>query len=307
MKEKLKSIILSKEASYWGFFVPAMVNSIACFLYSMGSNVTLGAINGMLMLYFTGCYYLFCLYYFWNKEKKVITCFLFIIVPIIIYATLIQPFIAIDIRALDLILTSLYYIAFYGLFVIKNEPSKNVKYVIISLSWLIFSPLFLFLSWKWKLVKTWKRVILVIISPSSWILLLLVVIGCLVGYGNFERRHKFTNRETLHEITGVMLPNFKVTGREEGKRSFHGDYSDEATIQFKEVLSRELYLQLDSLCCVDANWSKSNVDSRVYYRYNRMWGNGMPAPQGQNDDEDYFLDIVIQQGSQQAKITYGMW
>ena len=104
-----------------------------------------------------------------------------------------------------------------------------------------------------------------------------------------------------------MLPNFKVTGREEGKRSFHGDYSDEATIQFKEVLSRELYLHLDSLCCIDASWSKSNMDSRVYYRYNRMWGNGLPAPQGQNDDEDYFLDIEIQQGSQQAKITYGMW
>lgn len=71
MKEKLESIILSKEASYWGFLVPAMVNSIACFLYSGGSNATLEIINGILMLFFTGCYYLFsCITSGIRKKQK---------------------------------------------------------------------------------------------------------------------------------------------------------------------------------------------------------------------------------------------
>ena len=309
MKEKLESIIQSKEISYWGFLVPAMVNSIACFMYSGGSNATLGIINEMLMLFFTGCYYLFCLYYFWDKEKAkgVITYFLFIAIPLVIYWIFIQPIIIIDNRAIDIVFSSLYYMAFYGLFIIKHEPSKKVKYVVLILSWLIFSPLFLLLSWKWKNLGKWKRITFTIISPSSLILAILIVVGSFMGYSLLERRYKFTGRETLCELTGVMLPKFKVIDRKEGKRSFTGDYCDEIIIQFKDSLSSDFYLQLDSICSINTCWSKSKIDSKTRYHYERMWGNGMPAPQGQDDDEDYFFNIEIQQNSQEAKITCGMW
>lgn len=133
---RLKNVITSKEASYWGFFVPAMVNSIACFLYSMGSNVTLGTINGILMLFFTGSYYLFCLWYFWNKERvNVVVYSLFIAIPLIMYGRVIQPCIDVGNEVLDIVLTSLYYIAFYGLFIVRNKPAKKVKDNTFWLNW----------------------------------------------------------------------------------------------------------------------------------------------------------------------------
>lgn len=150
---RLKTIILSKETSYWGFLVPAMVNSIACFLYSGGSNATLGIINGMLMLFFTGCYYLFCLYYFWDKEKVKggITYFLFITIPLVIYGILVQPLIVIENSGVDFTLTVLYYMAFYCLFCVRYEPitSKIIHYYLnwraIYLFWAISFIVFLVL------------------------------------------------------------------------------------------------------------------------------------------------------------------
>lgn len=44
----------------------------------------------------------------------------------------------------------------------------------------------------------------------------------------------------------------------------------------------------------------------VYY-YSRMWGNGLPAPEGEDDDEDMSLSVTIKRGEKRAEITYGAW
>lgn len=181
MKEKLESIILSKEASYWSFLVPAMVNSIACFLYSGGHNIDLGISNGLLMLYFTGCYYLFCMLYFWEEDTKGTQwLFLFfIIIPLVIYRYLIQTPLQPQAIFIDMIQTSLYYLSFFGLFVMKYDVSKIARVVILMGLWFIASPLFYTFSRKWDILG--KDVSTVLTAMSPFTLLAVIICLCLVG------------------------------------------------------------------------------------------------------------------------------
>lgn len=181
IQKRVKSIILSKEASYWGFFVPAMVNSIASFLYSMGSNVTLDAINGILMLFFTGCYYLFCILYFWEEDTKGTQwLFLFfIIAPLVIYRYLIQTPLQLQTIFIDMIQTSLYYLSFFGLFVMKYDVSKIARVIILIGLWIIASPLFYSFSQRWNILNKDISTALTAISPFT----LIAIIICFAFVG----------------------------------------------------------------------------------------------------------------------------
>lgn len=66
----------------------------------------------------------------------------------------------------------------------------------------------------------------------------------------------------------------------------------------------DFYQVLDSLVNVDgSDWE---CRDGVYY-YSRMWGNGLPAPEGEDDDEDMSLSVTIKRGEKRAEITYGAW
>lgn len=181
MQKKVKAIIQSKEASYWGFFVPAMINSIACFLYSGGHNIDLGISNGLLMLYFTGCYYLFCMLYFWEENTKDTQwLFLFfIIVPLVIYRYLIQTPLQLQAIFIDMIQTSLYYLSFFGLFVMKYDVSKIARVIILIGLWIIASPLFYSFSQRWNILNKDISTALTAISPFT----LIAIIICFAFVG----------------------------------------------------------------------------------------------------------------------------
>lgn len=75
-------------------------------------------------------------------------------------------------------------------------------------------------------------------------------------------------------------------------------------IEFKETPSTAFYQKLDSLITVEqSDWSKRDN----MYSYSRMWGNGMPAPSGEDDKEDMTFSIKFEEGSKQAVIDYGAW
>ncbi|MGL4851095.1 MAG: hypothetical protein ACRC3Z_00345 [Phocaeicola sp.] len=97
---------------------------------------------------------------------------------------------------------------------------------------------------------------------------------------------------------------FKVIEYTKGGSSFHGDYSDELLIEFKEAPSIRFYNTLDSLAKVKgSNWSKRESS----YNFSQMWGNELPAPEGEDDEEDMSFSITIKKGEKQARITYGTW
>lgn len=128
--KKIKSILESKNTIYCGYFVPIIVNSVACFLCRGNSNIPLGATNLMLMFFFTGCYYIFCLFYFRSKLREIWLYCLGIIVPLAIYKLLIQPFIEVENWRTDMTLTSLYNMTFYILFFIKYHHTNKLLTIV---------------------------------------------------------------------------------------------------------------------------------------------------------------------------------
>jgi hypothetical protein len=38
-----------------------------------------------------------------------------------------------------------------------------------------------------------------------------------------------------------------------------------------------------------------------------MWGNGLPAPPGEDDEEDMSLEIEIKRGEKRFHVSYGAW
>lgn len=182
--------------------------------------------------------------------------------------------------------------------------NKILKGITCFIFWLTLSPVFFFLAKRWKLLGKKMRILLLIVSPFGLLFLLYVAMLLTAGYFEYDRNYRFTNRRTLEEMTGVMLPKFKVVERKKGRGSFNGDYNDKIIIEFKTI-PENLYHQLDSLCLIGV-WKKSNEDPETYH-WGNHWGNGRPAPKGQNDDEDRFISIDITKGKKQATIQHGMW
>ena len=43
------------------------------------------------------------------------------------------------------------------------------------------------------------------------------------------------------------------------------------------------------------------------YEFRWIWGGHMPAPKGENDEEERFFDITIEKGSKKVTINDGVW
>lgn len=129
-------------------------------------------------------------------------------------------------------------------------------------------------------------------------LVVVAIIACAIG--EISRRHKFDDAKTLSRIAEVKFPKFKVVEYEKGRTSFNGDYRDELVLEFKKMPSEEFYTALEE----SANWNIK--DDSIYY-YSRVWGNGFPAPPGEDDDEDMSLNIQIKRGARRFYVSYGAW
>lgn len=181
---------------------------------------------------------------------------------------------------------------------------KLCQWIISLLSWFTISPLFYYLANKWGLIGKKFRIGLLAISPMFLILYAIIFLGGLDTYYNYHRKHRFDNKEVLERITGVTYPDFKVIEYTKGRTSFLGDYNDQLLIEFKELPSTAFYQDLDSLITTgNSGWFI--FDNA--YSYGQTWGNGFPAPNGEDDEEDMTFSIRLDKGSRQATINYGAW
>lgn len=133
--------------------------------------------------------------------------------------------------------------------------------------------------------------------------LLVVVLTIYFTMGEIWHRHRFDDAKTLTRITEVEFPKFKVVDYDRGGTSFHGDYSDELVLKFTEIPSEKFYTSIEALSD-STDW---HIEGDSIYCYYRMWGNGMPAPKGEDDEEDMFLNIEIKRGEKQFHVSYGAW
>ena len=92
----------------------------------------------------------------------------------------------------------------------KQIAIKLVQWTISLLSWLTISPIFYYLTGRWKLMSKKRRIGLVIISPMF---LTIYAFMCLAGlsiYYDYHRKYRFADQDVLTRITGVTYPDFKI-------------------------------------------------------------------------------------------------
>ena len=121
-------------------------------------------------------------------------------------------------------------------------------------------------------------------------------------WGGPKPREADMNKDRIERITKVRLPDFEMIDFKQESAGFLPDYENTYTIEFKEELSDEFYAKLDSLVN-EGVWEKYDDG----YGYSNIWGNGTPAPEGENAEEDRHYGIRIVKGSKTATITAGVW
>ena len=124
------------------------------------------------------------------------------------------------------------------------------------------------------------------------------VLVCLTACGPLDVKHEEWPTDRIERITGVRIPEYKVTKAFIGPTSFLGDFEDSLYIEFETLPSDELFEKIDSL-----NWYREGDK----YSFYTSWGNGSPAPEGENDEEDRFFEIKLTKGEKTGIIVYGMW
>ena len=181
---------------------------------------------------------------------------------------------------------------------------KVAQWLTLLLSWLMLSPLFFYLARKWQLIGKKVRVLLLLISPLILIVYAVAVLFILQGYNDYKRKHHFANNEVIERITGVPFPELNIIDYEKGEAGFLGDYNDMLTLEMENDLSESTYHYLDSVISEgNTNWSKHDDE----YRYSTMWGNGLPAPKGENEEDDMTFSLSFKAGSKIVTLNYGAW
>ncbi len=185
----------------------------------------------------------------------------------------------------------------------KNVGLKTVQWLVCLLCWITISPLFYLLARKWNLMKRAYRIVLLLVSPFFLICYLCLFLLGTSGLESYQRKYRFSDKEVIERITETKFPDFEVIDYHRGGISFHGDYNDKLIIEFDEIPST-FYLTLDSLINTgNTEWSKLGNT----YSWSKIWGNGLPAPNGENDEEDMTLKISFEINEKQATINYGAW
>ena len=181
---------------------------------------------------------------------------------------------------------------------------KILQWLILLLSWLTISPLFIYLARKWLLIGKKVRILLLLISPLMLIGYFILFLLALQGYDDYQRKYRFANNETIERITGVAFPELDIIDYKKDNRGFLGDYKDRLTLEMEDDLSESTYHYLDSIINAgNTQWFKHGDE----YSYSIMWGNGLSAPKGESEENDGMFAMSFKKGSKIINLNYGSW
>lgn len=183
-----------------------------------------------------------------------------------------------------------------------------LKIVALALSWSTISFLFLYLWKRWNMPRKWLRNTLFFVSPlaivfySMTILIVMILIEC-NHPGTFNMKgtsdSDFVDSKRIERISGVYLELGEIIDEQQSEVAFNGDSSTD----MKVILNRKPdYVLLDSLVHAK-KWMKYDG----VYSFDIIWGNDLPAPPGEDDNEDRMLSIRIPTNSDTITISTGIW
>ena len=179
-----------------------------------------------------------------------------------------------------------------------------LRWFILLLSWLTISPLFIYLARKWQLIGKKVRILLLLFSPLMLIGYFILFLLALQGYDDYLRKYRFANNKTIERITGVAFPEVNLIDYKKDNRAFLGDYNDKLTLEMENELSESTYHYLDSIINAgNTQWFKHDDE----YSYSIMWGNGLPAPKGESEEDDGMFSLSLKKGSKIINLSHGSW
>ena len=74
--------------------------------------------------------------------------------------------------------------------------------------------------------------------------------------------------------------------------------------RMEEELNESTYHYLDSIInSSKTGWSKRDDE----YNYSVMWGNGLPAPKGESEEDDGMFSLSFKRGSKIINLSHGSW
>ena len=186
----------------------------------------------------------------------------------------------------------------------KQIIIKITQWLTLLLSWLIIPPLFVYLANKWELIGKKVRILLLLISPLMLIGYFILFLLALQEYYDYQRKYRFANNETIERITGVAFPELDIVEYKKNNRGFLGDYNDKLTLEMEDELSESTYHYLDSIINAgNTQWFKHDDE----YSYSIMWGNGLPAPKGESEEDDGMFSLSFKKGSKIINLSHGSW
>ena len=174
---------------------------------------------------------------------------------------------------------------------------KFIQWITVLVCWFTLSPLFYYLAKRWKLLRTW-RVVLLLISPLFWYLYSVITIVLVFFADDMRWRCQFTNPYEIAEITRSPFP-FYIVVYHDSEPEYIRDRSNEKYFMFLRLPSEAFYHAVDSLTHIEhSEWSKDGNE----YTYRNVW-NGKDSPTG----GDLFLTIHIEKGSRFGLMEFGSW
>ena len=126
----------------------------------------------------------------------------------------------------------------------------------------------------------------------------------LASYAYYEWIWEEWPTERIERVTGVKVPSYKIIETHKGNRAFTGDYEDSYEIEFKDMPSDELYDEIDKMIASgNTGWRREGNR----YSFSIIWGNGLPAPKGESEQNDRTFELIITRGEKVGEIKSGAW
>ena len=183
----------------------------------------------------------------------------------------------------------------------NNQFKIIIKKLALLILWLIFPPLFLFFSIKWKTPKIISRTILTIIAPLT--LLILMAIS-LQGYEYYYHHVKRGSKSELETKTGMLFPKFHTTNKRQFTygNSFNGDFTMEYTVKLDTNNIQVFYEQIEQQ--IQFYEEQIEKNPAIYWTIDKE-GNYFFTYQDFENGDDETLELKINKKDAEIKILFG--
>ena len=125
---------------------------------------------------------------------------------------------------------------------------------------------------------------------------LVLVLMCLTSCFKFNPADEYPT-DRIERITKVRVPEYKVTKFAISPPAI--DFTD-------TVPSDEVFEKIDELMAANEK-SGWHTDDSIHYSFNTYWGNGTPAPEGEDEEDDGTFELHLTKGEKAGVIIFGCW